>query len=150
MKRLRCKDEIILYKINTLVDDEKILEEKKGLFKKTIETTTVDVKVNITYSLTYRVDEDRFWFNKSVDGEIVDSHHTKNNLTKSLIIIKGIETRLKDLGYNVEEIVDLEKDDNELFMSLKTVSRDIEREKKPAYNNNKEKEKRIEINTILL
>lgn len=47
----------------------------------------------IEYILTYRIDEDRFWFYKIENGIKIDDHLMKQNLSNSVSTMEGIKER---------------------------------------------------------
>lgn len=70
--------EILLYEINVSK------KESESLFAK---------KESIKYLLTYRIDEDRFWYYKIENKKEVDSHLMKQNIDNSIKTMQQIYTR---------------------------------------------------------
>jgi hypothetical protein len=71
--------EIIVYEIN-IKKYKKIL----FLFKK---------KEELTYRLTYRIDEDRLWFYKLLNNKLIEDHLMKQDLTNSINTMTNILDR---------------------------------------------------------
>lgn len=88
-------------------------------------------KMEIVYQIVYRIDEDRIFFYKRVDGKVVTEHHTKNNINKSLLIIEGINNRLTSLHefqsrHYYKKVYDLRIEDKSLFHMVLLISKDVE------------------------
>ena len=101
-------DEILIYRVDIVTTTT-----KKGLLSSIKKET-------LSYSLVYRIDEDRFWFYKCVNGKITEDHLMKQNLSNSVMIIVGISKRFRDIyGDDVSiETFYLEESNPQLYTKL--------------------------------
>lgn len=80
---------------------------------------------DIVYTLTYRIDEDRFWYDKREGLRTTESHHTKNGYEKSEQILRGImkrsETLLNSSDHISTEVYSLEYHNSELSDKIRNI-----------------------------
>lgn len=71
----------------------------------------LDNSLTVIYTLTYNIDEDRFWFKKT-DGfnNIIESHHTKKDFDGSFEILDAITERYFDILEDVSVDISIDYD----------------------------------------
>lgn len=81
--------------------DRKVIDSKfsiRTLSKRSEERTFREMQeVKVTHAIVYLIDQNRFWYYKIIDEEIVEKHHTKNNYDNSVKIIDDMIERFKKL-----------------------------------------------------
>ena len=136
--------EVVLYEIKLI----RIKKRKDNLINKILKVfnklgmITYQNSDEIIYQLVYRIDEDRFWFKKMINGNISEEHHMKNNFSNSIEIMEGISKRFCDFesvvgNYTVESIksiqdntINLSYDNHGLEELIQKVSKNIRRDNK--------------------
>lgn len=89
------KDELLIKKIEITEMRDEVKKVKTKRFFRTEEHEETETVLDITsYNLYYRIDEDRFWYVKKINENVVSEHHTKNGLYESMEILNGIYNRL--------------------------------------------------------
>jgi len=62
----------------------------------------------IKYTLTYRIDEDRFWYYKLLNGTVIDDHLMKSYISSSISIMNNMLQRFKEFNNYLTEPCNIE------------------------------------------
>ena len=114
-------------------NDKKYVEKKvtdtkyslRTLSKRSEERTFKELQeVKITHAIIYLIDQNRFWYYKIIDDQIVEKHHTKNNYDNSVKIIDDMIERFKKLDKtkSIIDYYDIKKRSNKEHITIKELT----------------------------
>lgn len=141
-------DKVLLYKLtlSTIENKEEVVVSKRPsffdkLFKKSSsEEEIVDSYASkVVYTLTYNIDEDRFWFKKTQGDKVIDSHHTKKDFDGSFEILDSITERYLDIledvdvSINIDYDIRTDKEREEILKKIKKHVKNIPLKKQEGY-----------------
>lgn len=129
----------ILIKSFTYTDkkivEKKIKSTKYDFFKLTKYEEEIvqqeEIEIKHTHAIVYLIDQNRFWYYNILGDEIVEKHHTKNNLINSVKIIDDMIERFIELEYDnkIENIYYIKDKFINKYSTISDISQQLDNKK---------------------
>lgn len=126
-----------MFTLNEIVIRSFAYIDKKYVEKKTINTkynirnlskiseeciSHEEQSVKVTHAIVYLIDQNRFWYYKIIEDEVVEKHHTKNNYENSVKIIDNMLERFEKLDRLIVDYYDIKDKSKKEHITIKELS----------------------------
>lgn len=84
----------------------------------------------IRYQLWYLIDKDQFYFEKILNGKVIEYHHMKQNMSNSIKLFGNLFRRFTDIeklasNFEITVLFDIRQNSQKMYDTINKIAKDV-------------------------